>query len=84
MVEENAVAGEDVVRLANETNQQPRYITQKHKHFFCLPVVNDSPESHKFANGVRRSGVKGSCFTLNGLLQTPKAIRNEIKIGEEV
>jgi hypothetical protein len=35
MVEENAVAGEDVVRLANETNQQPRYITQKHKQFFA-------------------------------------------------
>ena len=81
MVEENAVAGKDVVRLANETDEKLQCTTQTHQlEVPCLPVVDNSPESHKFANCVRRSGVKRSCFTLNGLLRILKTIRNEFKL----
>jgi hypothetical protein len=45
----------------------------------CLPVVNNSPKSHQFADSIRRSGVKGSCFTLNGLLPKPIPLKGQLE-----
>jgi len=56
----DSIAGEDVVGLEKENMiEKLKYMDKARVENACLPIIDDRPISHQFADSIRRTGIKG-------------------------